>query len=253
MRATLGILLRAGRHQVAADLLRDQRLDENWLDLAALLYASLGQFALARSIVDHSDNSSDRAAMRLAHLAFAEGVIDYWQKQAPGISLLEQREWPEADVDLAQTTLDVLDPFLSLVRANQQIDGEYELGAVICAAYCAQIAKDDRLLTRCVSWLVRHVPLPLIVAELCLRGLVDQNPESLPNRLRLEHSGSFHAAFLAALIDRELLGHANEALDSLLKLSEAAKTDSDKLSVCGALFETCGGCDPARIDKQRKR
>jgi predicted Zn-dependent protease len=249
MRATLGILLRAGRHQVAADLLRDQRLDENWLDLAALLYASLGQFARARSIVDHSDNFSDPSAMRLAHLAFAEGVIDYWRKQAPGTSLLEPRDWPEADVDLARTTLDVLDPILSLVRANQRIDGEYELGAVIYAAYCAQIAKDDRLLSRCVSWLVRHVPLPLIVAELCLRGLVDQNPESLPNRLRLEHSGNFQAAFLAALIDRELFGHANEALDSLLKLSEAAKTDSDKLSVCGALFETCGGCDPARIDQ----
>src|SRR5438105_5066304 len=80
MRATLAILLRAGRLQEAADLLRDQRLDEKWIDLATLLYASLGQFAQARSIVEHSDNSSEPALMRVTHLAFAEGIIEFWRK-----------------------------------------------------------------------------------------------------------------------------------------------------------------------------
>lgn len=249
MRAALGILLRADRHQAAADLLRDQRLDEKWLDMAALVYASLGEIPRAQSVVEQADNSSDPASRRLARLAFAEGVIEYWCNQNPNTSLLEPRDWPQTDVDLARTTIDVLDPLLSLVRANQQIDGEYELGAVTYAAYCGHIAKDPHLLSRCVSWLVRHVPLPLIVAEFCLRGMVNQAPDGLPNRMRLEHLGNFQAGFLAALMDRELLGRADDALGSLIELSEFARTDAEKLSVCVAVFETCGGCDPLRIDQ----
>jgi predicted Zn-dependent protease len=249
MRATLGILIRAGRHQQAADILRDQRPDEKWIDFAALLWASLGQFDKARSMVERADNSSDPALMRVVHLAFAEGVIDYWGRRDSKKALLETRPWSGTDVDLARTTLDILDPLLSLVRANQRIDGEFELGAVTYAAYCAHITNDDRLLARCGSWLVRHTPLPLVAAELCLRGLIKENPESLPTRLRLENAGNFHAAFLASLMERDLFGRPAEALDSLLELSESAKTDSAKDALCGALFETCGGCDAAKIDK----
>src|SRR4029077_9680947 len=125
------------------------------------------------------DNSSDPALMRVVHLAFAEGVIDYWRKGDTNKALLEHRPWSATDVDLARTTLDNLDPLLSLVRANQRIDGEFELGAVTYAAYCAHITNDDRLLARCGSWLVRHTPFPLIAAKLCLRGLIKDNPERL--------------------------------------------------------------------------
>jgi predicted Zn-dependent protease len=249
MRATLGILLRADRHQEAADILRDQPPDEKWIDLAALLYASLGQFDKARSMVGRADNSADPALMRLVHLAFAEGIIDYWRRRDSNKALLETRPWSGTDVDLARTTLDILDPILSLVRANQRIDGEFELGAVTYAAYCTHITNDDRLLARCGSWLVRHTPLPIVAAELCLRGLIKENPESLPTRLRLENAGNFHAALLASLMERDLLGRPAEALDSLLELNESAKSDSAKEALCGALFETCGGCDAARIDK----
>jgi len=249
LRAMIALLLRADRAQVAADLLRDQRLDEKWIDLAAVLFASLGQFQQARSIVDHFDNPSNPAQMRLVHLGFAEGVIQYWRKQYPEQSLLEPKDWADSDVELAQTTIEVLDPLLALVRANQRIDGEYELGAVTYAAYCAHVSKDARLLSQCIRWLVTHVPLPLVVAELCFRGMVEHEPDNLPNRLRFEHAGDFQAAFLAALIERELLGRAEDALDALLQLSEVAVSDADKLSVCIALFETCGKCDLTRIER----
>lgn len=249
MHATLGILIRAGRHQQAADILVDQRPDEKWIHFAAFLYAYLGQLDKARSMVDRADNSSDPAVMRLVHLGFAEGVIDFWRNREPNKALLETRPWSKPDTDLAKTTLEILDPLLSLVCANQRIDGEFELGAVTYAAYCAHIADDDRLLTRCGNWLVRYTPLPLIAAELCLRNLIEESPEGLPTRLRLENPGNFQAGILASLVERDLLGNVNEAFDSLLKLGDAAKTDAHKDALCGALFETSGGCDPARIEK----
>src|SRR5205085_422868 len=130
MRAALGILLRADRHQVAADLVRDQRIDEKWIHLAISAFAFLGDIARARFLVDQADASSDLSVMRSSRLAFAEGVIEAWRKRRPGDSLLRPEPWPDADVELASTVIEILDPLLSSVRANRKIVGDYELGAV---------------------------------------------------------------------------------------------------------------------------
>lgn len=248
MRATLGILLRAERHQQAADLIRDQPPDEKWLELGALVLAFLGDCDRARKMIDRADECQDPRVMRRTRLGFAEGVIQQWQKHCGAGSLLAPRDWSDSDADLARTVIEVLDPLLSLVRANRRIQGDLELGAVTYAVYGARITGEQQLLTQYTGSLMKHVPVPPMVAELCLRGLI-QCPDNLPNRLRAEHPGDFQSAFLAALVEREPLGRSEEAFDALVHLASEGKGENDKESVSLALVETCGACAPHRIDQ----
>ena len=248
MRAALGILLRADRHQIAADLVRDQRPAEKWIHLAVVAFAFLGNIPRARSLVDQADDSSDISVMRSSRLGFAEGVIQAWQKRRPEDSLLGPKAWLDADVEMAKTVIEILDPLLSSVRANRKIIGDYELNAVTCAVYCAWIARDREFLSQYVQWLVKYVPVPLIVAELCLRGLTQGTPEGLPNRLRVEHPNDFQAALLAAIVERDLFKKPEAAFDALVELSARATGEDEKESVCIALFETCGRCKSDQIE-----
>jgi Tfp pilus assembly protein PilF len=249
MQATLAILLRAGRYQVAADLIRDQRLDDKWVNLAALVFAFLGDISRARSCVESADNSFDATLMRSARLAFAEGVIEQWRKRRPAESPRGIRAWSAQDIELAKTIIDLLQPLLSSVRAKRKIDGDFEQGALTYATYCAEITKNQELLLECVGWLIKHVPLPLVVAEFSLRGLVPNVSRSLPNRLCLEHSGEFQASFLAAMMERELFGEYQAAFEAIVKLSTRAENEEQKEAICIALFETCGQCGVGKIEQ----
>ncbi len=249
MRTALGILLRAGRHQLAAVLLRDQRLDNKVLDMAALVHASLGEFPRRKPLWIRLTTA----------LTPPPGALLAWRslrvQSNTGECKTQTLRFSNQEIGRRPTLIWPEQPSKCLIRSCRsfvrinKLTESMSWAAVTYAVYCAHIAKDPHLHSRCVSWLVRYVPLPLIVAELCLRRMFNQAPEGLPNRMRLEHPGDFQAGFLAALMDRELPGRADEALGSLIKLSELASTDSEKLSVCVALFETCGGCDPARIDQ----
>jgi|GEM_PF-5782893 len=246
MHATLGILIRAERHQAAADIIRDQRPAEKWLDLAALVFAYLEDIERAKSYLERADDSPDPLVMRRTRLALAEGVFECWRKRHGDQSFLAIRKWPDPDVELAKTLFEVLDPVLSLVRANRRIQGDLELNSVIYAVYLAHVMGNESTRLQYAGWLVRHTPLPLIVAELCLRDMVACHGE-LPNRLRVEHPGDFQAAYLAALMERELLDRAPDAFDALVHLASIAASDEEKETVCVALFETCGHCEPEKI------
>ena len=245
MRATLGILIRSGRHQVAADIIGDEPPDENWVDVGAFIFAFIGNTERAAQYVRRADDSSDSQKMRQTRLGFTEGVVERWRAKNANGSLLAIRTWPEADISLARTVIETLDPLLSLVRANRRIGGEFDAAAVTYAIYSAHISGNAPLIKQCAGWLVKYKPIPLIVAELCLRGMIPC-PEGLPGRLRFEHAGDFQAAFVAALVERELQNRPTEAFDALVRLSNDATTDDEKEAVCVALFETCGRCDPER-------
>lgn len=249
MKATLGILVRAYRYKIAADLIRDQRADERWIHLAVIAFASLEEFSRALALVGQADESVDLSVMRSSRLAFAEGVIEAWRTRKPDESLLGPKVWPDNDVELAKRVIDILDPLLSSVRANRKIVGDYELEAVIFAVYCASIARDREFLSQYIHWLIKYVPIPLLIAELCLRGLTSPTPIGLSNRLRVEHPGSFQAAFLAAIVERDLFQNPKAAFESLVDLSAKAPSESEKESLCIALFETCGNCGPDQIEK----
>jgi hypothetical protein len=212
MRATLGILLRAERHQQAADLIRDQSPDEKWIELAVLVFAFLGDVDRARKMVDRADEYREPLVMHRTRFAFAEGIIEQWQKCYGAGSLLASGNWSDSDADRARTVIEVLDPLLSLVRANRRIQGDLELGAVMYAIYSARISGDEQLMRQYAAWLVKHVPVLPMVAELCLRGFL-KCPDNLPNRLRVEHPGDFQSAFLAALVGLDVNEH-DEAMPS---------------------------------------
>ena len=124
VRATLGILLRDKRHQQAADLIHDRHPDEKWIDVAAYVFAFLGEIEHARKLVKRADDYPDPLVMRRTRVAFAEGVVDQWQERHGNESLLTACVWPSSDIEAAYTVIDLLDPLLSLVRANRSIHGD---------------------------------------------------------------------------------------------------------------------------------
>lgn len=248
VRAAIGILLRAKRHQQAADLICDQHPDEHWLDVGACVFGYLGDVARANALMTAADASTDSLLSRRTRLGFAEGIVDNWQDRSSAESLLANRSWSDADSALAETALDALDPLLSKVRADRAIKGELERSAELHALFCAHVLNNQALVRRHANWLLNYRPVPLIVAEVCLRRMADC-PENLPNRLRLEHPGDFQAGFLAAAVERELLDRPEAAFDSLALLAREAEADEQKDSVCNALFETCGRCQPDNIDR----
>lgn len=246
MRAVLGILIRADRCHEAADLVRDLAPHEEWIDLAAHAHAVSGDLTRARSLVDRADEYPELRVMRRTRLAFAEGVVERWRLRCDKGSLLATQSWTATDIDLAITVIDLLDPLLSLVRANRRIQGDLQLSAVQHAVCCAHVAGQKEDLKRFAARLIQHTPIPLMVAELSLQRLVEC-PSNLPTRLRVEHSGDFQARFLAAVADRELLGHSSEAFDAFVQLSKEAATDDEKESVCVGLFVAAGDCLPEKI------
>lgn len=248
MRATLTILIRAERHENAFDVIHDVVPHDKWVDLAAYIYAARGDFTNARSFVVRADESPELLVMRRTRLAFAEGAIEWLRMQRGNGSLLGPQSSCEQEVDLALAVIDTLDPILSLVKANRAINGDLQLEAVMHAVHCAHISSEKRGLSQFTAWLVKHVPIPLLVAELSLRKIVEP-PVTLAGRLRTEHPGEFQAQVLAAVADRELFDRANEAFDSLIALSSKAATAAERESVCVGLFETVGRCKPGRIDK----
>jgi tetratricopeptide (TPR) repeat protein len=248
IKAALGILIRAHRNMEAADLIRNHPPDERWVDIAAFVFASLADIPGSQRYVDYADACPDRTVGQRARVGFAEGTINRWHHRLQDQSILATGDWPPDDVALAHRALDLLDPVLSLVRGQGAIDGDLQFSAVIFALYCSHVQHDDAGVGKYAAWLVQHRPLPLVVAELCLRGIVDL-PSGLPTRLRLENPQNYQAAFLAALVERDLLNRPEEAFDALAKLSAEAISDAERSSVCVALFETSGACSPARIDQ----
>ncbi len=205
-----------------------------------------GDITRARSLVDRADDCLELLIMRRTRLGFADGVVGRWSKDHSNQSPLATHAWSEADKTLALTVIDMLDPLLSLIRANRRIQGDLQLYAVQHAVYCSHVADQKGSLEQFAAWLVKHVPIPLIVGELCLREIVEC-PTNLSSRLRTEHPGDFQARFLAAVVDRELLDRASNAFDAFVQLSREATTDDEKESVCLGLFETTGKCPPEKI------
>ena len=248
LRAAIGFLLRADRHTEAGDLIRDREPDDKWIDFGALTHARNGDLVRATSFLARADDLADRDLMRRTRVAFAEGIVDKWHAQHDPRSLLAIESWDVEERTLARQVCSALEPVLSLVRANRRISGEIELGAVQYALIASHIGLDALLSKECATWLFRHVPIPLLTAEMCLLGL-HACPPNLPTRLRLEHPREFQPALLAALVERELLSQPAKAFDSLLALANDANTDDARRSVSMAIVETSGHCSPPRVDE----
>ncbi len=246
--AALEILVHADRYEEAAQLIVDRPVDREWIVWATFALARVGDIQGATNLVARADDWRDRHVVRRTRLFFAEGVVQRWVEDCGGNSLLARKDWKDADIDLAQTVLEALDPLLSSVSADRKIESGLALDAVVFAVYCSHILKDEMLILKYATWLKEHTPVPLIVGELCLRRIIEC-PSNLAIRLRIEHAGAFQAELLAALVERELLEHAPEAFDALVSLAPTASTDVEKESVCVAIFETCGRCPQDRIDK----
>ncbi|MFL6546791.1 MAG: tetratricopeptide repeat protein, partial [Candidatus Udaeobacter sp.] len=248
MRGTLGILVRAKRIDDAADIIRGKTPDAEWVYWAAYVYKYVGNPSLANEAVRIGDNSADPLTMRRTRLFFANGFIDRIQASINEESLLSQSKWPEKTKDEANGAIEVLDPLISLVRANRAISGDLQLTSIICALSCAHIAGDRDLFSQCCDWLVPYVPVPLVMGEICLRQL-HATPDGFATRLRVEHAESFQARLIAALIERDVLHEPVKAYDALVRLSDDASDATKKEVVAERLFETCCECGPERAQQ----
>ena len=248
MRGTLGILVRAKRINDAANVIRGKTPDAEWVYWAAHVYNYVGDESLANEAVRIGDNSADPLTMRRTRVFFGNGFIDRIQASLNDDSLLSQSHWPEQTKEESNRAIEVLDPLISLVRANRGISGDLQMSAMVCALLCAYISGDRELFSECCDWLVPYVPVPLIMGEICLRQM-HPIPDGFTSRLRVEHAGSFQARLIAALIERDVLHEPERAYDELVRLSDDASDDTKKEIVAERLFETCCVCGSARRNK----
>ncbi|MFL5330043.1 MAG: tetratricopeptide repeat protein [Gemmataceae bacterium] len=248
IRSALGILLRAKRVAKAGELIREFSPDQKWIDLAIAVYAMEGETNKARELLSSLDHNVDSLFSRRARVAFAEGVRSFWQSLHESESLLGIRDWSSENCTLATEVIDVLDPLLSAVRGRGRIQSDLELSAVEQAIYCAHVASDDQTRQRAITWLIHVKPVPLVVAEMCLRSFAECPPD-LPQRLWTEHPGNFDAGLLAALLRRDVLKNPNACFGDLTQLAPMAVTDRQKELVSIAILETLGKLQASQIDE----
>ncbi len=248
LRGALLILMRARRFDEANALICDRRLDERWVDLAAQVFAYQRDLTNAKRCIDAADESSDATVVRRARVALAEGIVDRLRDTYAKESLLSKTEWTPAEKDTARYTLTALDPILSLVRANRSMQTSLEVAAVTYAIYVAHINNIKDAVDKCGKLLLNHTPIPLLVAELCLRSIM-KCPDSIPTRLRRDHPSDFQAAYLAALLERDLFDRHRDAFAALVALSEKATSESEKDAAALALFETAGRCGSIELKR----
>ena len=135
--------------------------------------------------------------MRRTRLAFAEGAIDWLREQRGDESLPRHILWEERFVDLALTVIDVLDPLLSLVKANRAIKGDLQLGAVIHAVDpCRTLRVKSEVFPNSQNGLLDTFQYRCSLRSPSLRGMAE-HPENLPTRLRMEHPGGSSGPLLS--------------------------------------------------------
>ncbi len=235
LRTALGILVRAERYQEASALIRGRQLDDRWVNWAANIYSYLGDLPAAEAMMRHADSSVDLVTMRRTRLFLSEGMLARIQKDADLDSLLAPHKWSPVVREECGRAIEILEPLLSLVRANRKIDGDILLTGVICTLQCSHIVGDERLFAECCKWLIQHVPIPLTFAEISLRRL-HKAPAELSNRLRTEHPGDFQASVLALLLDRDVFNKPQDAFRSLVELSQKATNEEQKRSLSELFF-----------------
>ena len=248
MNATLSILIRAERLGQAFAIVQNAVPNEKWLHLAVFVFANRGNEERASDLILQAELTSDLSLIRRCRVSFAEGVVLRLAEKYRNDSLLAVHDWAQSDIELAESAMDRLDPILSLVKANLGITSELQLSAVQNSVILAHILGHDALLNECVAFLVHSIPLPKIVAELCLRGKI-KVPEHLADRLRTEYPDDFQSALLAAIIERDLMDRPDDALNAMFELSSRVTSNEEKQAVAIALFETSGRCGPEQISR----
>jgi len=249
IRATLGVLIRAGRFRQGVDLISDLTVDERWCDVAAFIFAALGKIDQSLSCVQRS-NEFSISAMRGTHFGFAEGIVSLLQGRIGDDSLLAPRTWPTEDRKLAKLALDKLEPLIATVESQRgNFSTDLDLYAVQFGITFAHLIGDEGSARKLSRRLIRHRPIPLVAVELALRGSLDHDEYlPFPSRLRLEHPGKFQPALMAALVERELLDRTLDSFDAAIALESQAVTEKQKEALSWFLFETSGRCPPERID-----
>ncbi len=248
MKTALGILVRAGRYPEASDMIANRVPHRDWIPLGAFVFARLGKMERGHEFIDISDQDGDAQIMRNTRLAFAEGVVERLQEHTEHGSFLAPKQWSESEKSDMALTAVALEPLVSQVRSNRSIKTEQQLEAITFAVFAAHVTADKKAFDELIEWLVAFTPVPLVLGELCIRGIVAPKSE-LPTRLRIEHVNSFQASFLAAIIERELLDKTPEAFDALVALSNHAKSEEEKDAIKSALFETSIQCGNDKIEQ----
>ncbi len=246
-RAALGILIRAERYRDAGDIIDHRPPDRRWVDIATFVFARLGDLERAQKLVDDAEQFDDQAVASRARINLASGVIDGWQKAHNGQSPLSVLDWQQGDRGDARTALEALQPLLDRVRRRRRIRGDLELGAISNAVYCQAVLRDFVGIKNLGNWLATYVPVPLLLADLCLRHLAEC-PTNIAGRLRAEHHGEFQARFVAALMDREFFGRAEAAFSEFENLVSATTNDAEREAAIIAMFETSGFCSKVTLD-----
>ncbi|QDU39712.1 Tetratricopeptide repeat protein [Maioricimonas rarisocia] len=251
--AALQLLVQNDRFRDAVDLVGGYPFHCKWIDLAVYAHVALRDVESAGTLLEFAREScesawvADRCRIAVADAAYCEVLND-----SAGGGTAVGEGLTDEDRVLLEFVIEALNPIVAPVRLSGRVDSAIQRAAVESATHAYGLLGQYSQITDLVQPMVRCRPVPLLLAQLALRRLCEP-PKGLSGRLRVEHPNSFSAAFLAALLDREVYGRSRESLNSLIDLQLLARDNGKEAieQLCQALFETASAMDAAALARAR--
>ncbi len=251
--AALQLLVQNDRFQDAIDLVGGHPLHRRWIDLAVYAHVALRDVASARALLDFARESCEAGWVAdRCRISVADGVFSEVLDDSAGVGIVARGGLSDEDRVLLEFVIEALNPLVAPVRLSGRVDAAIQRAAVEFATNAYGLLGQFSQITDLVQPMVRCHPVPLLLAQLTLRRICEP-PKGLSGRLRVEHPNSFSAAFLAALLDREVYGRSRESLDSLIGLQQMARDHGQEAieQLCQGLFETASAMDVAALARAR--
>lgn len=251
--AALQLLVHTKRFQDAVDLVSGQQTHCKWIELAVYAHVALRNAGTARSLLEFASEHCeaawqvDRCRIAVAEAAFSEVLKDSVETESFATNSLS-----EPDRVLLEFVIEALTPLVELVRLSDRMETGIQTAAVESAVNAYVLLGHFSQVPDLVPAMVRLRPVPLLLAQLTLRGICEP-PKGLSGRLRVEHPGNFSAAFLAALLDRQVYGRSRESLDLMIGLQTMAVDHGQEAieQLCQGLFETASTMDVTALARAR--
>lgn len=251
--AALQLLVQNNRFQDAIDLVGGHSPHYKWIDLAVYAQVALRDVGSARALLEIARESCEAGWVAdRCRIAVADGVFSEVLNDSLGVEFVARGGLSDEDRVLLEFVIEALNPILAPVRLSGRVDAAIQRAAVEFAANAYGLLGQFPQITDLVQPMIRCRPVPLLLAQLTLRRICEP-PKGLSGRLRVEHPNSFSAAFLAALLDREIYERSQESLDSLIGLQQMARDHGQEAveQLSQGLFETASAMRVADLSRAR--
>ena len=253
-RAKLSALVRNNEFPQAYELISDRPLHEKWGDLAVYVNVATKNEADAIKAIDEAKERLEPSTIDRFRIAFAESAMHERLEHLLNPKMSDIGALKSSDQLLIEQTIDVLWPIAKKVQFNETIQSRVQESAIYWLSNCLGLLGRLTELAGLVTPLLRHKPIPLVLAQLARSGALDPVPPDLIARIRTEHPTDFNAQLQAVVCEFELLGRFEDAMGSMKRIKQQFPSleTEDKTRFCELLFEVSSRQGGSSIEEGRE-